>query len=490
MITSSNGIRANDTIFGSPHFGKLSPQQCEKLHNASLEILERTGVRLFEPEAVELLRKAGAFVSEGNRVRIPSGLVEKAFTTVPKRVVLCDRHGKRVVFLEDHRSYYGPGSDCLHLMDHRTGARRQPMLNDLVEGITICDALPHIDFVMSLVLPGDVNQAIAERYQMEAMLSYTTKPVVFVTYDFEGCVDAVEMAEAVVGGPEALRQNPLVACYINVTTGLKHNAEALQKLLYLANKGLPAIYIPVVSGGMTGPVTLAGDMACVNSGVLTGLVLSQLKREGAPFIMPGWGGEALDMRTMVGPYCAPDLRCMAMGLAHYYNLPAFGYAGASESKLVDSQAGAEAVLTLLTETLAGANLIHDLGYLESGMTFSFAQLVFCDEVISWIEHFMAGIQINDETLALDLIDKMGPDGQYLDSEHTLAHFRERWYPSVFDRDNYDNWLAHGGKSYAERAAERVSEILVEHKPELLTKDVRNRVNAIVRRAEQKSNIKK
>ena len=248
MKASLNSIRANDTNFASPHFGRLSPQQCGKLHNASLEILERTGVRLFEPEAVEMLRKAGAFISEDNRVRIPAGLVEKAFSTVPRRVVLCNRHGERVIFLEDHRSFYGPGSDCLHLMDHRTGARRQPVLQDVVEGITVCDALAHIDFVMSLVLPGDVNQAIAERYQMEAMLSYTTKPVVFVTYDFEGCVDAVEMAEAVVGGPDALRQNPLVACYINVTTGLKHNAEALQKLLYLAGKGLPAIYVPVVSG--------------------------------------------------------------------------------------------------------------------------------------------------------------------------------------------------------------------------------------------------
>jgi trimethylamine--corrinoid protein Co-methyltransferase len=237
---------------------------------------------------------------------------------------------------------------------------------------------------------------------------------------------------------------------------------------------------------MTGPVTLAGDMAVVNAGVLTGLVLSQLKREGAPFIMPGWGGEALDMRTMVGPYCAPDLRGMAMDLAHYYNLPAFGYAGVSESKLVDTQAGAEAVLTLLVETLAGANLIHDLGYLESGLTFSLAQLVFCDEIVSWIEHFMAGIEINDETLALDLIDKMGPDGQYLDSEHTLAHFRERWYPRVFERDNYDNWLAQGGKSLAERAGERVSEILAGYKPELLSPDIRDKVNAIVKRAEKKS----
>lgn len=479
-------IRANDTSFGSAHFGKLSPQQCKKLHNASLEILERTGVRLFEPEAVELLRKAGAFVADGNWVRIPSGLVEQAFSTVPRRVVLCSRHGDRVILLEDHRSFYGPGSDCLHIIDHRNGARRQPVLQDVIDGVTLCDALPHIDFVMSLFLPSDVNQVIADRHQMEAMLSYTTKPIVFVTYDFRGCVDAVEMAEAVVGGPGALRQNPLVACYINVTTGLKHNAEALQKLLYLADKGLPAIYVPVVSGGMTGPVTLAGDMAMVNAGVLAGLVLSQLKREGAPFILAGWGGEALDMRTMVGPYCAPDPRTMAMGLAHYYDIPAFGFAGASESKLVDAQAGAEAVLTLLVETLAGANLIHDLGYLESGMTLSLAQLVICDEIVGWIEHFMAGIEINDETLALDLIDKLGPDGQYVDAEHTYAHFRERWYPRVFERDNYDNWLTSGGKSLAERAAARVSEILAEHKPEPLPEDIRDRVNGVVRSAEQRS----
>ena len=478
-------IRSNDVSFGSVQFGRLSPQQCEKLHNASLEILDRTGVRLYEPEAVGLLKKAGAFVSDGNRVRIPAGLVEKAFSTVPKRVVLCNRHGERVIFLEDHRSFYGPGSDCLHIIDHRTGKRRQPMLQDVIEGITLCDALPHIDFVMSLFLPSDVNQVIADRYQMEVMLSYTTKPIIFVTYDFSGCVDAVEMAETVVGGPETLRQNPLVACYINVTTGLQHNVEALQKLLYLAGKGLPALYIPVVSGGMTGPVTPAGSMAMVNAGVLAGLVLSQLKREGAPFIVPGWGGEGLDMRTMVGPYCAPDARGMAQALAHYYNLPAFGLAGASESKLLDGQAGAEAALTLLVDTLAGANLIHDLGYLESGLTFSLAQLVICDEIVGWIEHLMAGIEINDETLALDLIDKVGPDGQYLDSKHTLDHFRERWYPRVFERDNYDNWLAKGGKSVAERAAERVEEILAEHQPELLPEDIAQNIKAIIQRTQER-----
>jgi len=479
-------IRVNDRNFGSAQYGRLSPEQCEKLHNASLAVLERTGVRLYHQEAIDLLKKADAFVSEGNRVRIPSGLVEKALSTAPKRVTLYDRHGQPALYLEGQRCYYGTGSYCLNIIDHRTGERRQPVVQDIVEGITVCDALPNVDFVMSMFLPSDVDAMVSDRYQMEAMLSYTTKPIVYVTNEFSGCVDAVEMAEAVVGGAEALRQRPLAACYINVTTGLRHNEEALQKLLFLADKGLPLLYIPVVIGGISAPITTAGSAVLINAGVLAGLVLSQLNREGAPFIAPGMGGSALDMRTMVSPYCAPDTAGVTHALAHYYNLPMFSLGGCSESKLVDQQAAAEAALTLMIETLNGGNLIHDLGYLESGLCGSLAQLVICDEIVGWLEHFMAPVEINDETLALDLIDEAGPDGQFLDSKHTLTHFQEHWYPGVFERGNYDQWQAAGGKSLGERAAERVEEILEEHKPEPLPEDVARKIKAIVRRAEERA----
>jgi trimethylamine--corrinoid protein Co-methyltransferase len=357
------------------------------------------------------------------------------------------------------------------------------VLQDVVEGMTVCDALPHIDFVMSMFLPSDVDPMASDRYQMEVMLSTTTKPIVFVTNEFSGCVDAVEMAEAVAGGAEALQLRPFAACYINVTTGLIHNEEALQKLLFLAEKGLPAMYVPIVIGGLSGPITPPGSMALINAGVLAGLVLSQLKREGAPFIVPGWGSEGLDMKTLVSPYCSPNPRGLTHAMAHYYNLPSFGLGGCSESKQVDQQAAAEAVLTLMAETLGGANLIHDLGYLESGLTGSLAQLVLCDEIVGWLGHFMAPVEVNEETLALDLIDEIGPDGQFLDTEHTLAHFREHWYPTVFDRHNYDKWQAAGGKSLAERAAERVTKILSEHQPEPLPQDVAQAVQAIVERAE-------
>lgn len=393
----------NQIGYASVQFSGLSVQQCQQLHWASLEILEATGVRLFSPQAVELARRGGASVADGNVVRFPSGMVEKAFTTVPRRIVLCDRDGKRTLPVQGYNCFYGPGSDTLNIIDHRTGERRQPVLNDVAEGITVCDALSNIDFVMSMILPCDVDRTVADRYQMEVMLNRTTKPIVFVSYDVAGCVDAVEMAEIVAGGPDALRRNPHIACYINVTSGLHHNAEASDKLIYLAGKGVPTTYIPVVIGGASSPVTAAAEVVLVNAGALVGLVLSQLACEGAPYLLPGWSSSVMDMRTMVAHYCEPQKNSLIQALDHYYGLPIFSLAGASDSKLVDQQAGAEAALSILTNTLGGGNLIHDLGYLESGMAYSFAQLAICDDIIGWVKAFAGGCDVNAVTLALEEI---------------------------------------------------------------------------------------
>jgi trimethylamine--corrinoid protein Co-methyltransferase len=475
-------IETQGTSMTSAHYARMGPGECEKIHSASLEVLERTGVRLYEQEAIDLIKKAGAHVSDGNRVRISSGLVEKAFTTVPRRVVLCNRHGQRVMRVEGYRSFYGPGSDCLNIIDHRTGERRKPVLGDVKDGTIVADALPRIDFVMSMVLPVDVSQMVVDRYQMEVMLNNTTKPIVFVTNEFSGCVDAVEMAEAVAGGAEALRLNPFVACYINVTTGLRHNQEALQKLLFLSEKGLPAFYIPVGLGGTTAPITVAGCQVIWNVGALVGLVLSQLKREGAPYVMAGWGAGGLDMKTTVMPYAEPDRRGLAQAMAHYYRLPMFALGGCSDSKCLDQQSSMEAAMTLMVTALTGGNIVHDLGYLESGLCYSLAQLAICDEMLGWLAHFIRGVDVSDEALAVDLIDEVGPDGQFLDKEHTLAHFRERWYPTLVDRNNYDGWQAKGGTTLAERATQRVEKILAEHHPDPLPDDVAQAVHAVVERA--------
>ena len=206
-----------------PFLRRLSDDAVADIHFATLEILERTGLRLYDEEAVALLKKAGAHVSEGNLVRIPSHLVEWAIRTAPKRIPMFDRNGHQAMALQGNNAYYGPGSDCPFILDHRSGARRQPDLSDIVDGMRLSDYLPNIDFVMSMFIPSDVPVPVSDRYQMEAMLLNTTKPIVYVTHALDGCKDAVEMAEVVAGGAEALRASPIACCYINITAPLRHN---------------------------------------------------------------------------------------------------------------------------------------------------------------------------------------------------------------------------------------------------------------------------
>ena len=381
--------------------------------------------------------------------------------------------------LERNNVFYGPGSDCPNVIDVRTGERRPGTLQDIVEASRVCDALANMDFLMSFCVASDLPQETADRHQMRAMLMNSTKPILFVTTEFEGCVDAIRMAEAVASGEEELRRNPICACYINVTHPLRHNQEALRKLLFLAGKGLPTTYTPVVLRGATGPVTAAGAIALANAGELAGLVIAQLKREGAPIILTGGVNDMLDMRTTVDAYADPTNQVMLVELAHRYDLPIFGLTGCSNSKLPDEQAAAEAAFSIILETLAGAQMAHDVGYLEGGMTNSIDQIVICDELIAYTKQFMRKLEINADTLALDLIDQTGPDGDYLSAEHTLNHFRQDWYPKLFDRRNYDDWKNAGGKTLRHHANEKALKLLRSHKPEPLPAEVQARIDAIV-----------
>jgi trimethylamine--corrinoid protein Co-methyltransferase len=466
-------------------YTRLTDSQTEKIHAASLEILESIGVQLHLPEAIDLLKKAGAKISDGNLVHVPPKLVENALSTVPKEVTLYDRHGDPVMPLSGDNCFFGPGSDCLNIIDHRTGERRKPKLQDVIEGVRLCDALPNIDFIMSMLLPTDVDKTVADTYQTEAMLTNTTKPIIVVSYETEGLEDAVEMAEAIVGGAEALRQKPILTCYINVVSGRVHNADGLEKLLYLSGKGLPSLYIPASNAGITSPMTQAGALAFDNAGILLGVVLSQLNREGSPMIISAMNPASIDMKTMVGPYAFPEKGLMR-SVAQRYGIPTFSLAGGSDSKVIDQQAAAEAALTILVDVLMGGNVIHDLGYMESGLTYSFVQLAICHEIVDWVKVFFKGIEVNDETLALDEIATVGITETFLRTKHTRKHYKNTWYPELFERGNFSEWKRNGSKPLAARAAVHVQEILDIHKPEPLSDDIQKQIRKIVEQRVEKS----
>lgn len=466
----------------APRWDRLAPATAARLEEAALAILERTGIEIPVAEALDLLRDAGAAV-DGSRVRIPERLVARALETAPRQVTLHDRAGQPAIALTGDAAFFGPGSDCLNVLDHRTGERRRATSADLRDGLTLADALPNMDFVMSMFLPSDLDQALADRHQAAAMLAVTRKPIVLVTYELSGMLDALEMAEIVAGGREAHAERPHVAVYINVTRGLLCNEDAVRKLLVCAERGVPALWIPVTSGGTTGPITLAGTIAVNTAGILAGVVLAQLAREGAPVVVPGFGGDSLDLRTMVDPYCGPEPKGVAASLAHRWGLPMFSLGGGADSKVVDGQAAAEASLTMLADALAGGHLVHDSGYLESGLTGSLAQLVVCDEIAGWIRALLRPVDTSDEALALDLVDELGVDGSFLETDHTLTRYRERWYPALFDRRGYEPWRAAGATTLAQRAAARVDELLGSHVPTPLDPDVERAVRAVVDRAE-------
>jgi len=467
-------------------YTRMGPETCEQIHMASVEILERVGIEIHDEQARAVLGDSGADV-KGRRVTLPPVMVEEALRVAPPRLTLCDRTGKVTIRAWGYQTAFGGGSDCLYVLDHRTGERRKAVLDDVRDGVRLMDSLSEIDFVMSAFLPSDVDQQVYDRFQMEVMLNNTTKPIVFVTPDFEGCVTMVEMCEAVAGGEDVFRQRPFATCYINVTSGLVANAEATQKCIFLAEKGLPMLYIPLNAGGVNAPATTAGCMATMNAGSLLGVVLAQLVRPGTPVALPGWNGGPYNLQTMVGNYVLAAEQGVATSMGKFYDLPVFGLGGSTDSKVLDQQCAAEAAMSLFTAHLNGANIVHDCGFMDAGMQGSLQLMAIDNDLIGFIRAATAPVDVTEETLALDVVEELGPTGDYLAHEHTYRHFRKPYYSDLADKRQYDDWLDQGGPRMEERAAKQVDEILTEHEPEPLPDDVQRDLRAIVERDLQRAN---
>ena len=468
-----------------PRLGMLTNDQCEVIHRASLEILRRTGVRVYHEEALALLRQADVTITDGNLVRFQPGLVEWALAQAPSRIALCKRGSSEVVAaLEGRNVNFGTGSDCPNYLDPRTGQVRPFTVADVVDAIHVVDALPELQFCMSMGIPSDLKTANAYRHQFAQMLEHTTKPVVFVCDDRADCEAIAAMAAAAAGGMEQLRLNPTLLLYSEPSTPLKHSETATGKLLFMAENMLPIVHSPAPMMGGTAPVTMAGALALGNAETLSSLVMHQLKRPGAPFVY-GSGLHHMDMKTTISVYGAPEFQLARVAVAEmgrFYGLPTWGYAGHSDSCAMDEQAAADATFSVLVALLAGNNLVHDVGYLEAGLTTSPEMIVFTAEIIGMMRKFMSGITLDAESLALDVIHKVGPGGDFLTQKHTLKHFRDLWEPSLFSRQRMEDWVAQGSKRLGQRLKERTLGILEEHKPQPLPDSVRAEIAYILKGA--------
>jgi trimethylamine--corrinoid protein Co-methyltransferase len=299
--------------------------------------------------------------------------------------------------------------------------------------------------------------------------------------DRADCEAIAAMAAAAAGGMKQLRLNPTLLLYSEPSTPLKHSETATGKLLYMAEQALPIVHSPAPMMGGTAPVTLAGGLALGNAEVLSSLVMHQLKHPGAPFVY-GSGLHHMDMKTTVSVYGAPEFQLARVAVAEmgrFYQLPTWGYAGHSDSCVMDEQAAADAAFSVLVALLAGNNLVHDVGYLEAGLTTSPEMIVFTAEMISMMRCFMDGVSLDAESLALDVMDQVGPGGDFLTAKHTLKHFRELWQPTLFSRQRADSWIAEGSKRLGQRLREKTVSIIEEHQPEPLPDNVREEIDYIL-----------
>jgi trimethylamine--corrinoid protein Co-methyltransferase len=479
-------MRANFQIHATPQFRVLSDDQIEEVFHAALEVLERTGARIHSEEALALLDEGGCQISDGNLVRIPPWLVKAALNTTPNRIVIAGRDRSKRIRLEKNKFYFGTGSDCPSMVDPYTDQVRKYTFDDVYNAARISDALPNIDFHMSLGLTSGVLPQTYDRPQLLAMLKGTSKPLVITAVDREGLADQYTMAGEVLGGPEEFRKTPLFVVYIEPSSPLTNSVEAVEKILYAAETGIPAIYTPCIMAGGTGPVTLAGTMVQALAEYLTGVVMAQLKRRGAGVIMGGVNSP-MDMATSILSYGAPELALISAAMtdvSKWLGVPMFSTAGCSDSKVLDQQAAIEATLSITIAALSGANLIHDVGYLESGLLGSFDMLVMSDEVIGMAKRILGGVTVTPETLAADVIERVGPGGHYLTQEHTRTHFRTQfWLPTLIDRQMRRTWEAAGKKTMADRIRAKVIDILEHHNPMPIAKAAQARLEELVAEAE-------
>jgi trimethylamine--corrinoid protein Co-methyltransferase len=445
----------------------LSERDTETIYEAALTILATVGSVVHHGEAVSLLADAGCRVAEDGRVLVPPVLVERARATAPAIVRMYDRDGAPAMDLGGRNAYFGTGADLMHTYDLETGDRRRSTLADVARAAQLVDALPNMDFAMSAAYPNEVVAAHAYVLSFATMLRHTRKPLVVIAEGGRDLEAICGLAGIVRGGPDQLRDRPYFAVYAQPASPLAHPHDSVAKLLVCARAGVPCVYVPAPLTGTTAPITVAGYMALGTAESLLGLVVHQLCRPGAPFVF-GHGHAVLDMHSAQSVYNAVEGYAIEMGMvamAKWLDLPNFANAGTSDAQLVDAQAGLEIGQETLLVMQAGSNLNHNAGYLDFGLTGSLEGIVITDEVVGMTRHLLAGITVDEDALALDVVAAVGPGGHFLDQKHTRRHLRGcQWRPTILNREGREAWRARGSMDLRAQARWKALDVLRGHSP--------------------------
>lgn len=453
---------------GQPQFQyqPLSADDVQQIHSASMTVLAEVGFEVHEPEIFELFKRLDTTVdSERRVVRIKERVIDEVLATVPSKVTLYGRRPGTDLELGVGNVYCGTGGTALNILEYESGQCRPAQLQDLVDVIRIVERLENVHFMLLPTYPNELPVEKVDVNRFFAGLCYTSKHVMGGVYTADGIRDVIEMAEQVAGSPEALRERPFISLITCGISPLRLDCKYGAFMAQVARAGIPVAVPAEPLCGATSPVTLAGTLVVQNCDALINVMTTQLVNAGAPVIY-GCVASSADMRDMKylgGPVESGMINAATAQLARFYGIPYYSTAGISDAKTLDTQCGYETAITNLLVAMAGGEFIHDAaGLMEFALTVSKEKLVLDNDLLGMVLRAVRGVEVNEETLAVDTIKAAGPGGNFVTGRHTRKYMRQEHHvPTISDREQRRTWEAAGSQSAADRAHAVVQEILSE-----------------------------
>ena len=477
-----NGEWAN----GGWGLSAFTPDDLDRLHEASLEVFENTGVVVeASEEAFEIFASAGAQVERQGTdalVKVPAAVVEDCIRSAPHSVVLGGRSPESDYALDSHRVTFAPMGELIQIVDLTDGTLRPTTQRDSADITRLCDSLDEVGVMHRPVASLDAPPGLHPVLNAESLFANTGKHVFIGPGDAANLATITRIAFAHVGGAGEFAQRPIFTAIVAPVSPLKMGRDCAEMIIAAGRlDGGGIVCAPAIVGGASGPVTLAGSLVCTNVEFLSALVLAQSVRRGTRVIYAN-SSAMMDLKTGNHAYGAPEMGMIDAAstmLAHRYGLPSLVSAFPSGSKVADPQMGYQSAMNGLLAALAGANVINGLGALEFGLTFDYAKFMLDVDCARMIRAILAGIPLTDEQLALDVIAEVGPGGQYLSHKHTSRHMRERSRARLFDGQSRHAWSQQAAPDLVERARDEARRVLATHQPPPVSDATHSEVQEII-----------
>ncbi len=459
-----------------PFYRPLTPEDIKQVDETAYQILEDVGIRICDSAFLDIMKAAGALVDHDlERVRFRKDWLGEVLSRAPSHFILHSRDGQHDLYLGEGKVYFANGGRVFRLLDAKTGGFRLTQLEDVAQTAQLINHLEHIDFYIIACQAHDVAPQNYHLNDFYHALSCTTKHVMGGCDSLEGIRQMWELASFVAGGEEKLRERPFVSVITNPISPLTIEANTLNILDFCGKHGIPVTCAPAPIAGATSPATLAGTLVQMHAESLASVAITQVLAPEAK-VLYGAVPAVMDLRSMefaIGSVEMGMMNAAAVQLSKLYKLPIYASGGVTDAKRPDIQAGCEKSLTVLMASMGGADCVHlAAGMLDSGNTIAYEQYVIDDEIIGMVKRVLAGIKVNQGTLGFDVINKVGPGGNYITESHTIEHMMDEFfYPNPSVRFNFDIWQERGQPDMLSRAGEQVQKIMKGGKRNLLDRDL-------------------